>query len=124
MNDGEPEFLTRAEVEYLHAESLRRFGGSTGTREPGLVDSALGAAMNTWHCGRGDVFDVAASDAFHLAEAQAYLDGNKRTAAMAALVFSAQERTSNRNRRWQNLRSDDRRGSQANGQAHANQTPP
>jgi death-on-curing protein len=67
MNDGEPEFLTRAEVEYLHAESLRRFGGSTGTREPGLVDSALGAAMNTWHCGRGDVFDVAASDAFHLA---------------------------------------------------------
>ena len=87
MSGAQPDFLTRAEVEYLHAESLRRFGGSTGTRDPGLVDSALGSALNTWHYGGGDVFAVAASYAFHLAEAQAYLDGNKRTAVAAALVF-------------------------------------
>lgn len=33
------------------------------------------------------MFDIAASYAFHVAEAQAYLDGNKRTAVAAALTF-------------------------------------
>jgi prophage maintenance system killer protein len=31
--------------------------------------------------------DIAAAYAFHIAEAQAYLDGNKRTAVGAALTF-------------------------------------
>jgi death-on-curing protein len=35
------------------------------------------------------VFDVAAGYAFHLAESQAVIDGNKRTAVVAALVFLA-----------------------------------
>lgn len=35
----------------------------------------------------GDLFDVAAGYAFHLAEAQAFLDGNKRTAIASALAF-------------------------------------
>ena len=43
--------------------------------------------MNAWFYGRGDLYDVAAAYAFHIAEAQAFLDGNKRTAAAAALVF-------------------------------------
>jgi death-on-curing protein len=33
------------------------------------------------------LFDIAASYAFHIAEAQAFLDGNKRTAVAAALTF-------------------------------------
>lgn len=43
--------------------------------------------MNTWFYGRGDLYDVAAAYAFHIAEAQAFLDGNKRTAAATALAF-------------------------------------
>lgn len=43
--------------------------------------------MNTWFYGRGDLYDVAAAYAFHIAEAQAFIDGNKRTAAAAALSF-------------------------------------
>ena len=35
--------------------------------------------MNTFHYGNGDLSDIAASYAFHLAQAQAFLDGNKRT---------------------------------------------
>jgi death-on-curing protein len=54
-----------------------------------MVESALGAAINTALCGNGDVFDVAAAYAFHIAEAQAFLDGNKRTAIAAALAFLA-----------------------------------
>lgn len=83
----EPEFLSPAIIEQLHADSLALFGGSQGIRDRGLVESALASARNTYLYGRGDVFDIAASYAFHIAEAQAYLDGNKRTAVAAALTF-------------------------------------
>lgn len=84
---NEPLFLSRSEVDDLHAESLREHGGSEGVRDSGLVDSALGAAVNTYYYGRGDLFDIAAAYAYHLAEAQAFLDGNKRTAITSALTF-------------------------------------
>lgn len=75
------------EVLYLHHQSLARFGGLDGVRDMGLVESALGSAMNTFFYGAGDIFNVAASYAFHVAESQAFLDGNKRTGAAAALAF-------------------------------------
>ena len=75
------------EVLYLHEESLRRFGGSSGIRDLGMVESALGAAQNTFWLGRGDLYEIAAAYAFHIAEAQAFLDGNKRTASAAAISF-------------------------------------
>ncbi len=83
----EPRFLTFDEVLYLHEESLARFGGLTGCGDVGLVQSALGAAQNTYWYGRGDVFAVAAAYAFHLAESQAFNDGNKRTGVAAAIIF-------------------------------------
>jgi len=83
----EPWFLTREQIERLHDMSLARFGGSGGVRDEGLIDSALSSAKNTFFCGSGDVFDIAAAYAFHLAEAQAFIDGNKRTAIGAAMSF-------------------------------------
>ena len=83
----QPEFLTREIIGQLHADSLYKFGGSAGIRDEGMVLSALGSAENTWLYGRGDLFEVAASYAFHIAEAQAFVDGNKRTAVAAALTF-------------------------------------
>lgn len=82
-------FLTLDEVLRIHARSLAEHGGTEGVRDPGLVDSAAASAQNTFYYGGGDVFEVAASYAFHLAEAQAFLDGNKRTGVAAALVFLA-----------------------------------
>ena len=84
---NQPFFLSRAEVEDLHAESLKEHGGSEGVRDSGLVDSALAAAVNTYFYGYGDLFDIAAAYAYHLAESQAFLDGNKRTAVASALTF-------------------------------------
>jgi death-on-curing protein len=86
---SEPIFLTLNEVMQLHARSLVEHGGAQGVRDPGLIESALASARNTFLYGAGDVYDVAASYAFHLGEAQAFLDGNKRTAIGAALVFLA-----------------------------------
>ena len=85
----DPIFLTLAEVAYLHAESLARWGGLEGVGDPGLVDSPLASAMNSWHYGDADLFEIAAAYAFHLAESQAFTDGNKRTGAAAALAFLA-----------------------------------
>ena len=86
----EPAFLTLDEVIYLHDESLERFGGSSGIGDLGMVESALGSARNTFWYGRGDLFDIAASYAFHIAESQAFVDGNKRTAAASAIAFLKQ----------------------------------
>ena len=86
---NEPIFLTLDEVFRIHARSLVEHGGSEGTRDPGLVESALASAKNIFYYAHGDVFDAAAGYAFHLAEAQAFIDGNKRTAVVAALVFLA-----------------------------------
>lgn len=87
MTVDEPRFLSLAEVLYLHDESLARYGGSGGVREPGLVESALGSAQNAFWYGHGNLFDIAAAYAFHIAESQAFVDGNKRTAAAAAIAF-------------------------------------
>jgi death-on-curing protein len=47
------------------------------------------------------LFDVAASYAFHLAESQAFLDGNKRTAVVAAMVFLARNGVYAQPPRWE-----------------------
>jgi death-on-curing protein len=81
--------LSLAEVLYLHGEALKRFGGSPGVGELGLIESAVASAKNAYWYGHGDVYDVAAAYAFHIAESQAFTDGNKRTGAAAALLFLA-----------------------------------
>lgn len=81
------DFLELDDVLDLHEESLRRYGGATGLREPGLLDSALASAVNTFLYANGDEFDVAAAYAFHLAESQCFFDGNKRTGIGSALLF-------------------------------------
>lgn len=98
---NEPIFLTLDEVLLIHARSLAEHGGSKGTRDPGLVESALASAQNTFHYANGDWFDVAASYAFHLAEAQAFIDGNKRTGVAAAMVFLARNGVYAQPARWE-----------------------
>ncbi|MEO6846177.1 MAG: type II toxin-antitoxin system death-on-curing family toxin [Chthoniobacterales bacterium] len=65
------------------------FGGTMGLRDEGLLESALTAAQSSYFYADGDYYDIAASYAFHISQAQAFLDGNKRTAIAAALTFLA-----------------------------------
>lgn len=84
---SEPFFLDFQAVEKLHCDSLAKFGGSPGVRDQPGIESAIAAAMNCYAYANGDLFDIAATYAFHIAQAQAFLDGNKRTGVAAALSF-------------------------------------
>lgn len=84
---NEPIFLSRDQVLELHRESLRRHGGLDGLREPGFLDSALMQPEAAFFYGHGDLFAIAAAYAFHIAQNQPFLDGNKRTAMGSALTF-------------------------------------
>ncbi len=79
--------LELEEVLDIHAEALARYGGQDGVRDQGLFESAVHAAVNVAHYGQGDLFEIAAAYAFHIAENQAFFDGNKRTAIGSALTF-------------------------------------
>ncbi|HKB56134.1 MAG TPA: type II toxin-antitoxin system death-on-curing family toxin [Lacunisphaera sp.] len=84
---NEPLFLSREEVLGIHRFSLEQHGGLDGLREPGLLDSALMQPEATYFYGQGDLADIAAAYAFHIAQNQPFLDGNKRAAMGAALSF-------------------------------------
>ncbi len=84
---NEPLFLTPDQVEGFHRRALELFGGLDGLRDRALFESAVAQAQNVYWYGQGDLHAVAATYAFHLAQAQAFLDGNKRTAVAAALTF-------------------------------------
>jgi death-on-curing protein len=83
----EPRFLTAEQVRNLHRQALEQHGGQDGLRDTAAFESAVVQPQNVWIYGQGDLFEIAAAYAFHLAESQAFLDGNKRTGAAAALTF-------------------------------------
>jgi len=83
----DPVFLCVEQVEAIHRFALERHGGQDGLRDPAAFESAVMQPRNVWYYAQGDIFDVAAAYAFHLAESQAFLDGNKRTGMGAALIF-------------------------------------
>jgi death on curing protein len=82
-----PEFLTREIVDAIHEDQIAAFGGLHGVRDENALESAIAAAQNVYHYGGGDIYEIAAAYAYHLAESQAYFDGNKRTGVQASLVF-------------------------------------
>ena len=85
----DPVFLTVADVLTLHSDQIREFGGSDGLRDQGGLESAVAQASATYggkHL-HADLFEMAASYAFHIAENHPFVDGNKRTALNAAIVF-------------------------------------
>lgn len=84
---GDPAFLSLEQVEAIHRLALELHGGQDGIRDPAGLESAVMHPLNVWFYGQGDLFDVAAAYAFHIAQSQAFLDGNKRTAMGAALTF-------------------------------------
>jgi len=74
----------------VHDEQLAEHGGPSGVRDIGLLQSALGRPRNAAVYGEPDVCDLAAAYAFGIAPNHPFVDGNKRTAAIAGLLFLAQ----------------------------------
>ncbi|MER8532801.1 type II toxin-antitoxin system death-on-curing family toxin [Mesorhizobium sp. M1005] len=81
------ELLTRRAVEAMHAEQLRRHGGAQGLRDENALESALARAENKANCGDPSVEELAATYVFGIARNHAFVDGNKRTAIVAAGAF-------------------------------------
>lgn len=79
--------MARAEVEAIHRRSLDEHGGQDGIRNEHGLESALAQPLHVHFYGQGDLFDIAAAYAFHIAENQTFIDGNKRTAITTALLF-------------------------------------
>src|ERR1700753_2576672 len=71
----------------LHSRQLRRFGGAAGVRDEGLLRSAIERPVNKWHYEQAELPELAAAHAFGLAKNHAFVDGNKRIAFMAMMVF-------------------------------------
>ena len=80
-------FLRQEEVLKIHARMIELFGGSEGIRDEGALASALLAAENRRHYENADLAACAATDAYHLTQAHAFVDGNKRVAAAVTEVF-------------------------------------
>ncbi len=86
-----PEFLELDEVLALHTRQLERHGGAAGVRAEGSLSSAVAMPAQTFagELLHADLFEMAAAYAFHIAQNQPFVDGNKRTGLCAALMFLA-----------------------------------
>jgi death on curing protein len=84
---SEPKWLTVRDMIALHAEQLAIFGGPAGIRVPGLLESALDRPRNKWAYGETDLSALAAAYAYGIARNHPFVDGNKRAAFTALIVF-------------------------------------
>ena len=89
---NEPIWLTRDAVVSIHNRAVASYGGLPGLRDADLLDSALCAPENLYAYTQPppDLFEIAASYAEKLSQNHPFLDGNKRTAFLAAMTFIAE----------------------------------
>ncbi len=70
-----------------HGEQLAEHGGGAGMRDEGLFESAVARPVHLAAYGSPDAAELAAAYAFGLARNHPFVDGNKRTAFIAAVLF-------------------------------------
>jgi death-on-curing protein len=81
--------LTVEIVLEIHAEAIAEFGGSDGVRDMALLESAVAAPQASFggKSPYADLAEVAAAYLFYLCRNHPFIDGNKRAALGAGLVF-------------------------------------
>jgi death-on-curing protein len=89
MNFMEPVFLSLDEVLEIHEQQVERYGGVAGLRDAAGLESAVATPQATFG---GDFLHrsipaMAAAYLFHLCQNHAFIDGNKRVGANAAIAF-------------------------------------
>ena len=80
-------FLRKEEIFDIHAQLIEAFGGTHGLRDEAALESALTAAENREYYENADLATCAATYAYHLTQAHAFMDGNKRIAAAVSESF-------------------------------------
>jgi death-on-curing protein len=76
-------------VQAIHKGQIARHGGLDGARDQGLIESALARPQNLAAHGDPDAADLAAAYVCGITKNHGFLDGNKRTAWVAARTFLA-----------------------------------
>lgn len=82
-----PLWVSVSTVEALHDGVIEIGGGAHGVRNAALLESALARPQNLHAYAESDIFQLAASYAEGIAPNHAFVDGNKRTAFMVAVIF-------------------------------------
>jgi death-on-curing protein len=84
---NEPVWLRLEAILAAHDEQLVEHGGGVGVRDRGLLESALARPENLYAYGEPSLPKLAAAYAFGIARNHPFVDGNKRTALVAAEAF-------------------------------------
>lgn len=84
---AEPEWITIDDALWIHAELIRAFGGSTGVRDAGLLESALARPRDVFAYAEKALPELAGAYAHALAKNHPFVDGNKRVAFVVARIF-------------------------------------
>jgi death on curing protein len=83
----EPFWLTRQIIVAIHGEQLAIYGGASGLRDEGMLESALDRPKNKWAYERAELPELAAAYAYGIARNHPFVDGNKRTSLLALYTF-------------------------------------
>jgi len=83
----EPVWLSAELVIAFHDKQLREFGGPPGIRDAGMLESALDRPRNKWAYEGAELAELAAAYAYGIARNHPFVDGNKRAALLALVVF-------------------------------------
>ncbi|MBA4000379.1 type II toxin-antitoxin system death-on-curing family toxin [Brevundimonas sp.] len=90
MSEREPVWLEKQALIVLHDRTLALHGGPSGVRDEGLLESALQRPRNRFHYeGKTDICILAATYAVGVASNHPFVDGNKRAAFQAMILFLA-----------------------------------
>lgn len=87
MNQAGWVWLDADVLRAVHEEQLAEHGGAAGTRDEGLFESALARPRHLLAYGDPDAADLAAAYGFGIARNHPFVDGDKRTAFVAAELF-------------------------------------
>jgi death on curing protein len=84
-----PLFLEVDDVLEIHATQVEIYGGMAGLRDRGLLESAVAQPQSSFggEFAHEGLFAMAAAYLFHIVKNHPFVDGNKRTGTLAALVF-------------------------------------
>jgi death on curing protein len=82
-------FIPEEIVPIIHADLIKRYGGSLGIRDRGLLASALAQPKTTAQKKflHRTIFDKAAAYGFHVCRNHPFIDGNKRIAFVLMDIF-------------------------------------
>ncbi|WP_334310528.1 type II toxin-antitoxin system death-on-curing family toxin [Nodularia spumigena] len=84
-----PKFIEKPDILNIHTKQIKRYGGSFGIRDEGLLDSAIYQPQASFggELLHPTIVEQAAAYLFHITNNHAFVDGNKRTAFDVMVTF-------------------------------------